>query len=107
MPSNTEYVVKTDLMKSGEKKFDGFNPETNTLIDAKDWNKFPPKGSNGKYIDPILKKTIDSAKIDLQIAKSMGSKLEWHVPTKEKADELKALFRKNGLEEIKVIVTPK
>ncbi|MNN25138.1 hypothetical protein D3C76_1869980 [compost metagenome] len=54
-----------------------------------------------------MKKTIDSAKIDLQIAKSMGSKLEWHVPTKEKADELKALFRKNGLEEIKVIVTPK
>ncbi|EIK47031.1 hypothetical protein O59_001052 [Cellvibrio sp. BR] len=24
-------------MKSGKKKFDGYDPETNTLIDAKDW----------------------------------------------------------------------
>lgn len=107
VPRDIEYVVKTDLMKSGEKKFDGYNPATNTLIDAKDWDKFPPKDSNGEYIDPILQNQLKSAKADLQIAKSVGSKLEWHVPTTEKAAELKSLFRANGLQEIKIVVTPK
>ena len=42
-PKDTEYVVKTNKMKSGEKKFDGYDPETNTLIDSKDWKT----GKNG------------------------------------------------------------
>lgn len=40
-------MVKTDKMASGEKKFDDYEPETNTLADAKDWEKWPPKGKNG------------------------------------------------------------
>ncbi len=43
-PKDTEYVVKTDKMKSGEKKFDGYDPERNSLIDAKDWTDWPPQG---------------------------------------------------------------
>ncbi|WP_158250418.1 MULTISPECIES: Tox-REase-5 domain-containing protein [Aquimarina] len=43
-PKDTEYVVKTDIMPSGKKKFDGYDPETNTLIDAKDWDGWPPEG---------------------------------------------------------------
>jgi hypothetical protein len=100
--SNSEYVVKTDKMKSGEKKFDGYDPDKNSLIDAKDWTDWPPKGQ--KWAED---KVIKEAKNDLNIARETGCKLEYHVPTIEKAEQLRKLFDKNGLEELIVIVTPK
>ncbi len=101
-PKDTEYVVKTDKMKSSEKKFDGYDPKTNTLQDAKDWDKWPPEGQ--KWAE---EKIANQAKDDLNIAKQAGSNLEWHVPTEEKAAQLGKIFSKNGLEGIKIVVTPK
>ena len=104
-PPDTEYVVKTDRMKSGEKKFDGYDPETNTLQDAKDWDKWPPKGDSdwaGRRRDNM----IDSAQKDYKIAKDNGANLEWHVPTQDKADELSGLFSDANIK-IDVRVIPK
>ena len=104
-PDDTEYVVKTDKMKSGEKKFDGYDPETNTLQDSKDWDKWPPKGDSD-WAKRRRQQMLDSARKDAEIAKEAGSKLEWHVPTQTKADELSKMFAKEGID-IDVKVIPK
>ena len=101
-PDNTEYVVKTDKMPSGEKKFDGYNKK---LQDSTDWDKWPPKGS-GDWAKKRRQEMLNSAKKDADIAKQAGSKLEWHVPTKAKADELRKMFVKEGID-IDVVIVPK
>jgi len=105
-PKDTEYVVKTDRMASGKKKFDGYDPETNTLIDAKDWDS-DPKGWPPKDQDWASKNVADIARKDAAIAKDAGSKLEYHVPTQEKADQLKKIFLKERVNGVNVVVTPK
>ncbi|MBD8082510.1 PAAR-like protein [Chryseobacterium caseinilyticum] len=104
-PDDTEYVVKTDKMKSGEKKFDGYDPETNSLQDSKDWDKWPPKGDSD-WARRRRQQMLDSARKDAEIAQEAGSKLEWHVPTQAKADELADLFDDANID-IDVIVVPK
>jgi len=101
-PKDTEYVVKTDIMKRGKKKFDGYDPETNTLTDAKDWDGWPPEGQQWAE-DKVAKIAQD----DLDIANQVGSNLEYHVPTQAKADQLNRIFGDRGLDDIKVVVTPK
>ena len=101
-PKDTEYVVQTDKMKSGKKKFDGYDPETNTLTDAKDWDGWPPEGQTWAE-----RKVTDVARKDLDIANGVGANLEYHVPTQSKADQLNRIFRREGLDDIDVIVTPK
>lgn len=101
-PKDTEYVVKTDKMKSGEKKFDGYDSDTNTLLDAKDWDIWPPEGQ--KWAED---KIVETAKKDSQIAADACSSLEYHFPTQEKADEILDILDKNGVDGIKVVVTPK
>ena len=105
-PKDTEYVVKTDRMASGKKKFDGYDPETNSLIDAKDWEAgakgWPPEGQ-----DWASKNVAEIARKDAAIAKDVGSKLEYHVPTQEKANQLNKIFMKEKVTGVKVVVTPK
>ena len=101
-PKDTEYVIETELMLSGKKKFDGYNPETNALIDAKDWDTWPPEGQSWAE-----DRVVDVARTDLEIAQEVGSSLEYHVPTQSKANQINSIFRREGLEEIIVIVTPK
>ncbi|WP_170941755.1 Tox-REase-5 domain-containing protein [Cellvibrio mixtus] len=105
-PKDTEYVVKTDRMTSGKKKFDGYDPETNTLIDAKDWEP-GPKGWPPEGQDWASKNVAKIAEKDAAIAKDVGSKLEYHVPTQEKANQLKEIFKSEGIKGVKVVVTPK
>jgi len=105
-PKDTEYVVKTDKMKSGEKKFDGYDPETNTLIDAKDWDKWPPDG-NSSFDKNMRKIEVENARRDADIARQAGSDLEWHVPSEEKAAQVSDLLKDNKVEGIKIVVTPK
>jgi hypothetical protein len=82
-PKDTEYVVKTKKMKNGEKKFDGYDPETNTLIDAKDWDRWPPSG-NSKFDQMKKNEEIKNIKNDSKIADDAGCDLEYHVPTEDK-----------------------
>ncbi|HDS1204858.1 TPA: hypothetical protein QD004_004212 [Shewanella algae] len=100
-PRHTEYVVKTDLMKSGEIKFDGFNPERGVLIDAKDFNKWPK--DEAWSLDVVLR----DARKQSAVASQVKTKVEWHIPNQEKFDLVSQLLRENKVKHIKLIYTPK
>lgn len=104
-PKDTEYVVETSVMKSGRKKFDGYDPERNVLTDAKDWKTgkggWPVEGQKWSK-DKVIKEASEQAKI----GKEAGAKVEWHVPTQEKASELRRVFKDEGIN-VGVKVTPK
>ncbi len=100
-PRHTEYVVKTKLTPSGEKKFDGYKKETNTLIDAKDWTVWPINKSFSK--DSV----VNDARLSLSIAKQAGAKLEWHVPSQATKQKLDSLLHDRNINGIIIIVNPK
>ena len=71
------------------------------LLDAKDWDDWP---IDKKFaIDSVL----DDAQNSSDVAKQAGRKLEWHVPTEAKKQQLDKIFDKNPDIEITVVVTPK
>mgnify|MGYP007128750758 FL=1 len=88
-------------MPSGQKAFDGYDPKRDVLLDAKDWDDWP---IDKKFaIDSVL----DDAQNSSDIAKQAGRKLEWHVPTEAKKQQLDKIFDRNPDIEITVVVTPK
>jgi hypothetical protein len=93
-------------MKSGKKKFDGYDPETNTLIDAKDW-EVGPKGWPPEGQDWASKNVAKIAEKDAAIARDVGANLEYHVPTQKKAAQLREIFKSEDVKGVKVVVTPK
>lgn len=105
-PKDTEYVVKTDKMKSGEKKFDGYDPDTNTLKDAKDWEKWPPSGES-KFDKFARSKEVENIKKDAQIASDNGANLEYHVPTEAKRNQILELLGDGIPDNFDIKVTPK
>ena len=90
-------------MSSGRKKFDGYDPERNVLIDAKDYGEKWPVNGQDWSIDAI----VQDARTQAQIGKDVRAKIEWHVPTKEKAIEIKGILQDNAINGIYVKVTPK
>lgn len=99
---DTEYIVKTNLMPSGKKAFDGYDPKTDVLLDAKDWDSWPIDESFA--IRAVLKDAQQSSKV----AKQVGKKLEWHVPTEAKKQQLDELFKDPDYDiDIEVVVTEK
>ena len=101
-PRHTEYIVKTDLMPSGRKAFDGYDPKRDVLLDAKDWDDWPPLDR-----DFGIRSVLDDAQNSSDVAKQAGRKLEWHVPTEAKKQQLDAIFRDKPDIKITVVVTPK
>ena len=103
-PAVTEYKVPLASRKSGFVDFDGYDPDRNVLIDAKDYNNWPPDDPpflRDKAIDKILSEADD------QVEAANGTPIEWHVPTDAKAVELTNIFKDNGVEGITVVTTPK
>lgn len=91
-------------MPSGQKAFDGYDPKRDVLLDAKDWNDWPPLDR-----DFGINKVVKDAKKSSDVAKQTGKKLEWHVPTEAKKQQLDELFKSRsdlGID-IDVVVTPK
>ena len=88
-------------MPSGQKAFDGYDPKRDVLLDAKDWDDWP---IDKKFaIDSVL----DDAQNSSDVAKQAGRKLEWHVPTEAKKQQLDEIFEDKPDIEITVVVTPK
>jgi len=88
-------------MPSGQKAFDGYDPKRDVLLDAKDWDDWP---IDKKFaIDSVL----EDARQSSDIAKQAGKKLEWHVPTEAKKQQLDKIFETDHNIEITVVVTPK
>ena len=90
-------------MPSGQKAFDGYDPKRDVLLDAKDWDDWP---IDKKFaIDSVL----EDARQSSDIAKQAGKKLEWHVPTEAKKQQLEKIFKSRldlGID-IDIVVTPK
>ena len=88
-------------MPSGQKAFDGYDPKRDVLLDAKDWDDWPI--DKKLAIDSVL----EDARQSSDIAKQAGKKLEWHVPTEAKKQQLDKIFETDHNIEITVVVTPK
>lgn len=84
--------------------FDGYDPERNVLLDAKDFNDWPPQGP-----EFLRRKAIDqlTAGAQDQLAAAKGTPIEWHVPTEAKANEIQDILNDGGYGAITVVVTPK
>ena len=97
-PEEVEYAVPAPGSKSGKVLFDGYKDKK--LLDTKDWSRWPPEDEKF-WRDGLL----DDAKRQVSAAK--GTRIEWHLPGKDKADAIRALFKANGIEGIDIVVTPK
>jgi len=91
-PAGVEYAVDTPLMKSGVKYFDGYDPNTGNLIDAKNYVDWP---------NPDLPFSMKSVTDDMiqsdAIAGDAGTSVEYRVASQAKADLLKSIAQQNNL----------
>ena len=108
-PIGRQYIVPAPWKPEGrhsQVKFDGYDAERNVLIDSKDWKPaggWPPTNSDGELYDWALEL---QARDQEQVAIETGCRVEWHVPTQEKADELIQFLKDGGFKHIDVVVTP-
>lgn len=103
-PEGTEYLVPLKNRKTGEVAFDGYDPERNTLLDAKEYNNFPPKNVPRSVRSQMETKILDEAKDQIDAAN--GTSIEWHIPNPDKAAEVKTIFFKNRVKGITIVNTP-
>jgi hypothetical protein len=91
-PTGVEYKVDTPLMKSGVKYFDGYDPNTGNLIDAKNYVDWP---------NPDLPFSMKSVADDMiqndAIAGDADAMVEYRVASQAKADLLKSIAQQNNL----------
>jgi hypothetical protein len=96
-PEGVEYAVPA-ATKSGKVMFDGY--KGGKLQDAKDWSRWPPENENF-WQESLLEEA------QRQINAARGTPIEWHLPSGDKANAVRALLRRNGIEGIDVKVTQK
>jgi hypothetical protein len=70
------------------------------LLDAKDWEKWPPTDTRF-WQDGVL----DEARKQLDAAGS--SPIEWHLPNDDKAEAVRELFEREDIQGITIKVTRK
>lgn len=87
-PQGRVYNVANSEAKSGVTSFDGYDPATDTLIDAKYWNKWP---IDKKFsADSVLKQARS------QIKAAKGARIVWKMPSPERAAKVRSLLEKKG-----------
>jgi YD repeat-containing protein len=91
-PAGVEYGVDTTLMSSGIKWFDGYDPSTNYLIDAKNFFNWP----NPDLPFSMASVTADMIQSDA-IAGQLGTMVEFRVASQAKADLLTSIAQQNNL----------
>jgi hypothetical protein len=96
-PEGVEYAVPA-ATKSGKVLFDGY--KGGKLQDAKDWSRWPPENENF-WQESLLEEA------QRQINAARGTPIEWHLPSGDKANAVRAVLRRNGIEGIDVKVTQK
>jgi hypothetical protein len=84
-PAGTVYNVANPGTSSGTTSFDGYDPATNTLLDAKLWNNWPI--STTFSTDSVLKQA------EAQIKAAGGANIEWVVPSAATANAIEEIFR--------------
>ena len=94
-----EYDVPFAGVASGKVRFDGYDAQRKVLLDAKNWERFPPDNSDFWH-----KGTLREAQAQIEAAKGMP--IEWHFSTRESLQVVKLLFREQNISGIKLINTP-
>jgi hypothetical protein len=95
-PQGTVYNVPNTDAPTGVTSFDGYDPATNTLIDAKYWNKWPI--DEGFSSDSVVKQAQS------QIDAARGTNIVWRVPSPETAAKVSRILSENGASTIAVDV---
>ncbi|WOE76616.1 Tox-REase-5 domain-containing protein [Alterisphingorhabdus coralli] len=107
-PQGTAYNVPDPNVPSGRTSFDGFDPATNTLIDAKCWTCWPRNDlsfSNQSVVNQAFRQQ--------RIAQQTGRTVEWHVPDEAAATRVRNAFTTAPDElridpkVVRIVVTPK
>lgn len=91
-PAGVEYAVPTTSMPSGIKYFDGYDPQTGFLVDAKNYVNWP-KENLGFSMDAVTTDLIQSD----QIAGEVGTQAEIRVASPAKANLLQNIVNEQGL----------
>lgn len=99
-PRGTVYNVPNPEAASGITSFDGYNPATNTLIDAKLWKNWPIEAPFSQ--DSVTLQALQQ----IRAAEARGANIEWFVPSTETAAKLNTLFQGSDirLQAIKITV---
>ncbi|AZZ55546.1 hypothetical protein C7V51_06355 [Rathayibacter iranicus] len=93
MERGTEYRVN-------DVDFDGYDPIRNVLIDAKDWQKYPP-------LKPQFWKTKALDDIIKQVKAAGDTPVEWHFSTEAAKQAVDLLLTEEGIEgAIRTVYTP-
>ena len=93
---------------SGRTSFDGYNPATNALIDAKCWTCWP-----NNNLDFSNQSVVDQAFRQQRVALETGRTVEWHVPDQSAAIRIQNAFATASNEMridpsiVRIVVTPK
>lgn len=101
-PPGTEYKVPLERRSSGHVDFDGYDPRRDVLLDAKEWQKWPPL--DGRWEKP-RREMLEQAEDQIKAAR--GTPIEWHFPNEAKAREVERVLRSEGVSprDLKVVVT--
>jgi filamentous hemagglutinin len=97
-PAGTVYNVPNPNTPSGVTSFDGYDPQTNTLVDAKLWNDWPI--DKGFSIDSVVKQA------QTQVQAADGANILWYVPSHQTAIAIQSIFASRQIEGIGIIVRP-
>jgi hypothetical protein len=106
-PDGTTYNVPDPNVSSGRTSFDGYNPQTNALIDAKCWTCWPNNSlsfSNQSVVDQAFRQQ--------RIAQQTGRTVEWHVPDQAAATRVQNAFatapqnQRIDPNTVRIVVTP-
>ncbi len=87
VPGGITYNVLDPNIPSGRASFDGYNPQTSALIDAKCWTCWPNNSlsfSNQSVADQAFRQQ--------RIAQQTGRTVEWHVPDQVAATRVQNAF---------------
>ncbi len=97
-PQGVTYNVPNPNAPSGVTSFDGYDPATNTLIDAKFWNGWPIEAAFSS--DSV----IQMAERQVQAASASGANIQWVVPSQATATAITNIFDGNGITGITIII---
>ncbi len=97
-PRGLAYNVPNPEAPTGVTSFDGYEPATNSLIDAKYWNKWPidKKFSPNAVVDQAQRQ-IDAAK---------GTHIIWRMSSQEYAAKVMKILERSGLTTITIEFFP-
>ncbi len=88
-PQGTVYNVPNPKAPTGVTSFDGYDPATNTLIDAKYWNKWPiDEGFSSRSV-------IEQARSQINAAK--GTNIVWKMASPQKAASVEKILNENRI----------